>query len=46
LPKEAIERIPFAGRAEVRIAEDHVELWPLEKQVNGNDVLPKAGGEA
>jgi putative ABC transport system ATP-binding protein len=46
LPKEAIERIPFAGRAEVRIADEHVELWPLENQANGNDVLSKEGGEA
>ncbi len=30
LPKEAIEHFPFNGRAEVRIAEDHVELWPIE----------------
>jgi ABC-type lipoprotein export system ATPase subunit len=29
LPKEAIETIPFQGRALVRIESDHVELWPL-----------------
>jgi ABC-type lipoprotein export system ATPase subunit len=29
LPREAIERIPFNGRAEVRIASYHVELWPV-----------------
>lgn len=29
LPKEAIERIPYNGRAEVRITNDHVELWPI-----------------
>ncbi|GCE11241.1 ABC transporter ATP-binding protein [Tengunoibacter tsumagoiensis] len=29
LPKEAIERIPFAGRAEVRVSNYHVDLWPL-----------------
>ena len=29
LPKEALERIPFNGRAEVRIADDHVEIWPM-----------------
>jgi ABC-type lipoprotein export system ATPase subunit len=34
LPKEAIETIPFNGRALVRIESDHVELWPL------GDVLP------
>jgi ABC-type lipoprotein export system ATPase subunit len=36
LPKEAIERLPFNGRAEVRIAEDHVELWPIMADINGN----------
>lgn len=30
LPAEAIERIPFNGRADVRIGGYHVELWPLE----------------
>jgi ABC-type lipoprotein export system ATPase subunit len=29
LPKEAIETLPFNGRALVRVASDHVELWPL-----------------
>jgi len=29
LPREAIEQIPFDGRAEARILEDHVELWPV-----------------
>lgn len=29
LPHEAIARLPFAGRAEVRIHDDHVELWPI-----------------
>jgi ABC-type lipoprotein export system ATPase subunit len=28
LPREAVEQLPFDGRAEVRILEDHVELWP------------------
>ena len=28
LPKEALEAISFQGRAEVRILDDHVELWP------------------
>lgn len=36
LPKEAIERLPFNGRAEVRIVDDHVELWPLQSEGNGN----------
>ena len=31
LPKEAIERIPFNGHADVRIASYHVELWPLKQ---------------
>jgi ABC-type lipoprotein export system ATPase subunit len=29
LPKEALEGLPFNGRAEVRVTNDHVELWPL-----------------
>jgi hypothetical protein len=29
LPKEALESLSFNGRAEVRILDDHVELWPL-----------------
>ena len=36
LPKEAVETIPFNGRAEVRIVNDHVELWPLAIETNGN----------
>lgn len=38
LPREALERIPFNGRAEVRIASHHVELWPLnvESGVSSN----------
>jgi ABC-type lipoprotein export system ATPase subunit len=36
LPKEAVENLPFNGRAEVRIADDHVELWPiLDNETNG-----------
>jgi ABC-type glutathione transport system ATPase component len=35
LPKEAIERISFNGRAEIRIVYDHVELWPLGTGMNG-----------
>jgi ABC-type nitrate/sulfonate/bicarbonate transport system ATPase subunit len=30
LPKEAIDTLPFNGRAQVVIAEDHVELWPID----------------
>jgi ABC-type lipoprotein export system ATPase subunit len=29
LPHEAIERVPFNGRADVRLASFHVELWPI-----------------
>ncbi|HLI71097.1 MAG TPA: ABC transporter ATP-binding protein [Ktedonobacteraceae bacterium] len=29
LPKEALEMYPFNGRAEVRFAEGHIQLWPL-----------------
>ena len=35
LPKEALERISFHGRAEIRIVNDHVELWPLGTGMNG-----------
>ena len=28
LPEEALEAVAFAGRAELRILADHVELWP------------------
>ncbi|HEX6778645.1 MAG TPA: ABC transporter ATP-binding protein [Ktedonobacterales bacterium] len=33
LPKEAIESLPFNGRAQVVIAEDHVELWPIDATI-------------
>jgi ABC-type methionine transport system ATPase subunit len=36
LPKDALERIPFNGKAEVRITNDHVELWPLSTASNGS----------
>lgn len=29
LPREALERVPFHGRADVRIASYHIELWPM-----------------
>jgi ABC-type lipoprotein export system ATPase subunit len=35
LPKEALERISFNGRAEIRIVSDHVELWPLGTGIHG-----------
>jgi ABC-type lipoprotein export system ATPase subunit len=31
LPHEALLRIPFNGRADVRILDDHVEIWPTER---------------
>jgi ABC-type lipoprotein export system ATPase subunit len=34
LPHEALERIPFNGRAEVSIASYHVELWPAGVESN------------
>lgn len=37
LPKEAIESLPYKGRAEVRIMSDHVELWPILENVNGSN---------
>jgi len=39
LPKEALETISFHGRAEVRIIEDHVELWPTSQRQD--DPLPQ-----
>ncbi len=36
LPKEALESLPFNGRAEVRIVNDHVELWPLGSGRDGS----------
>jgi len=30
LPREAVQQIAFNGRADVRILDDHVELWPLD----------------
>ncbi len=32
LPHEALERLPFEGRAEVRILGDHVEVWPVRDE--------------
>ncbi|MBX5455419.1 MAG: ABC transporter ATP-binding protein [Thermogemmatispora sp.] len=39
LPKEALERIPFHGRAEIVIANDHVELWPVGSLLNGGPAV-------
>lgn len=37
LPKEAIENYPFNGRAEVRFAADHIELWPIALETQSNE---------
>jgi hypothetical protein len=29
LPHEALTHIPFAGRADLWLAGEHIELWPL-----------------
>ena len=34
LPKEALEHIPFHGRAEVQVIDNHIELWPTERIIN------------
>ncbi|MDE3230687.1 MAG: ABC transporter ATP-binding protein [Chloroflexota bacterium] len=34
LPHEALVRIPFNGHADVRIHDDHVEIWPEEAGAN------------
>jgi ABC-type lipoprotein export system ATPase subunit len=33
LPRDLLELIPFNGRALVRIAAEHIELWPIEAHV-------------
>jgi putative ABC transport system ATP-binding protein len=37
LPREAIEKIPFNGRADVRILDHHVELWPADGNGAGQE---------
>jgi ABC-type lipoprotein export system ATPase subunit len=34
LPKEALEHIPFHGRTEVQVIDNHIELWPIFKNNN------------
>ena len=34
IPKEALDAMSFNGRAEVRILDDHLELWPLTTTIN------------
>lgn len=43
LPAEAIERIAFAGRAELHIALDHVEIWPVG-MLESASALPVTAG--
>ena len=38
LPKEILETLPFNGRAEVRKVANHVEIWPIEAEANGNGI--------
>jgi ABC-type lipoprotein export system ATPase subunit len=39
LPREAIEKLPFHGRAEVHIASDHVEIWPALSNGGAEDMV-------
>ncbi len=41
LPRETLERVPFNGRAQVRIANYHVELWPMSVESN----MPEQAGQ-
>ncbi len=41
LPRETLERVPFNGRAQVRIASYHVELWPMSVESN----MPEQAGQ-
>lgn len=45
LPKEAIERIPFNGRAEVHILANHVEIWPIGAKTSRNGTPSEETGE-
>src|SRR5262249_36399211 len=42
LPREAVERIAFHGRADVRILGDHVELWPLGEGISAESPVDDA----
>ena len=39
LPREALEHLPFNGRAEVQLIDDHVELWPLVARDTAQGVI-------
>jgi putative ABC transport system ATP-binding protein len=36
LPKEALERLPIHGRLDVQILDDHIELWPISRHMEGS----------
>ena len=38
LPEAALESLAFRGRAEVRIVNDHVEIWPILNEANDYDI--------
>lgn len=40
LPHEALVRVPFNGRADVRILDDHVEIWPTDDTVAAPAAVP------
>lgn len=52
LPKDILESISFNGRAEVRMVDGHVELWPIAMEMNGNgnekeyEGAPQGGGRS
>ncbi|HEY1349355.1 MAG TPA: ABC transporter ATP-binding protein [Ktedonobacteraceae bacterium] len=45
LPKEALEHYPFHGRAQVRFARGHIQLWPLNSASDANTENGRTGGE-
>src|SRR6266851_4017200 len=46
LPAEAMELVPLRGRADVRIARDHVELWPSGLHEHDQDAEQSDGSSA
>ncbi len=38
LPKEALDLIPFNGRAELQLTGNHVELWPIATRATMQEV--------
>ena len=46
LPHEALVRVPFNGHADVRILDDHVEIWPMEDSVAAAERMPARHEEA